>query len=120
MKHEQGLVTLELALVMPLVAFLAWVALGVAGAMIDGLLLQEAARVGVRVAVTDADDAAVERAARAVIGDVGSDVRVDVVPTIRTPGSMVVVELSATRRHGPLPVELSARAAGVVEPLIGW
>lgn len=120
MTGQRGSVTLEVALVMPLVALVAWLALGVVATVIDGLRLQEAARVGVRVAVTDADDAAVERAVHAVLGGGQREFRVEVEPGDRTAGSLVVVRVSVERRDGPLPVDLSARAVGVVEPLVGW
>jgi len=84
----------------------------------DLLVLHEAARVGARVAATTSGTTAPERAARAAAPELRGLV-VEVAPTVRSDGDLVVVVVSAEHRLGPVTRTLEARAIARVEPVVG-
>ncbi len=109
--HERGVVALEFALALPVVALLVVGLLSVVGLVRASLLVQEAARLGARVAAVDPSDARVRAAVDAVVGP---DATVVVGP--RRVGEVVVVEVHT--RHPVMGVgqDLHGRAAAMVEP----
>ncbi|MEX0592854.1 MAG: TadE/TadG family type IV pilus assembly protein [Nitriliruptoraceae bacterium] len=111
--------SLEAALVLPVVALVAWTLLQAAGVFVDALRLHDAARAGVRVAVTSHDDRDVSRIVAAVLPAVARDLDVSVDPALRRPGDLVIVEVRLLRTVGPLQHDLVARSAGVAEPILG-
>ena len=117
--RSEGSVSLEAALVLPVVALVAWTLLQAAGVFVDALRLHDAARAGVRVAVTSLDDRDVSRVVAAALPAVAADLDVSVDPATRRPGDLVTVEVALLRTVGPLQHRLVARSAGVVEPILG-
>lgn len=94
---DQGSVTVELALVLPLVVLLVGVVLATVGAGAVQLRCADAARTAARVAVTGADTSSVVAAGRRVAG----------------PGAQVIV------RHAPPWVEVEVRASTPLGRLLG-
>lgn len=84
----------------------------------DVLVIEEAARVGARVASVTTGAAEVVAAARAAAPEVPG-LTVTVWPADRRPGDDVRVEVTAVRRYGPLRHQLSARRVARVEPVVG-
>lgn len=117
-RDESGMLSLEAVMVLPVLALLLLVLLEVAGLVRDVLVLHEAARAGVRVAATTTGAAAPTEAARAAAPEL-SDVRVRVSPHGRRDGDLVRVEVSVTRRVGPVSHTLRARSVARVEPAVG-
>ena len=109
------MLSLEVVLMLPVVALLVLGLLQVAGLGRDLLLLHEAARVGARVAATTSGSAAPERAARAAAPELTGLV-VGVVPAVRADGDLVVVTVQVERRLGPVSRTLRAEALARVEP----
>lgn len=94
---DQGSVTVELALVLPLVVLLVGVVLATVGAGAVQLRCADAARTAARVAVTGADASDVVAAGRRVAG----------------PGAQVIVH------HAPPWVEVEVRASTPLGTLLG-
>jgi Flp pilus assembly protein TadG len=117
-RDEDGMLSLEAVLVLPVVALLIVGMIQVAALGRDLLVLHEAARVGARVAATTSGTTAPERAARAAAPELGGLV-VEVAPTVRSDGDLVVVVVSAEHRLGPVTRTLEARAIARVEPVVG-
>lgn len=117
-RGEDGALTLESVLVLPVVALLVVGLLQVAALGRDMLLLHEAARSGARVAATTTGADAPRRAAAAAAPEL-ADLQVVIVPAARRTGDLVTVTVRATRRFGPVVRELSARAVAHVEPTVG-
>lgn len=105
------MVALEFALALPLVALLVVGVLALAGLVRTSLVVQEAARLGARLAAVHVDDAPVRRAVEQVVGP---DVSVRIGP--RRVGEVVTVEVRD--RHEVLGVDhqVVGRAAAMVEP----
>ncbi len=114
---ESGMLSLEVVLVLPVVALLVLGLLQVAALGRDLLVLQEAARVGARVAATTTGATAPERAARAAAPEL-SGLVVEVTPAVRADGDLVVVTVRAERRMGPISRTLRAEALALVEPVV--
>ena len=112
------MLSLEAVLVLPVVALLIVGMIQVAALGRDLLVLHEAARVGARVAATTSGTTAPERAARAAAPELRGLV-VEVAPTVRSDGDLVVVVVSAEHRLGPVTRTLEARAIARVEPVVG-
>ena len=117
-RDEDGMLSLEAVLVLPVVALLIVGMIQVAALGRDLLVLHEAARVGARVAATTSGTTAPERAARAAAPELRGLV-VEVAPTVRSDGDLVVVVVSAEHRLGPVTRTLEARAIARVEPVVG-
>ncbi len=115
---DQGMLTLEVVLLLPVVAVLVIGLVQVAALGRDLLVLHEAARMGARVAATTSGADAPERAARAAAPEL-SGVVVDVAPAVRRSGDLVVVIVRADHRLGPVTRTLEARALARVEPVVG-
>ena len=115
---ERGALSLEVVLVLPLVALLVLGLLQVAALGRDLLLLHEAARAAARVAATTTGADAPRAAARTAAPELG-DLRVEVAPVWRRTGDLATVTVRATRRYGPVSRELTARAVAHVEPTVG-
>jgi len=114
---DTGMLSLEVVLLLPVVALLVLGLLQVAALGRDVLLLHEAARVGARVAATTTGSAAPERAARAAAPELLGLV-VQVVPAVRADGDLVVVTVQTERRLGPVTRTLRAQALARVEPVV--
>ena len=114
---DSGSLSLEMALLLPVVALVVVGLLQVAALGRDLLVLQEAARVGARVAATTTGTAAPERAARAAAPELRA-LTVTVTPAARADGDIVLVEVTAEHRLGPTTRVLSARALARVEPVV--
>jgi len=112
---EAGMLSLEVVLMLPVVAVLVLGLLQVAALGRDLLVLHEAARVGARVAATTTGASAPERAARAAAPELAGLV-VEVIPAVRADGDLVVVSVRADRRLGPVTRTLRAEALARVEP----
>lgn len=115
---ERGMLTLEVVLLLPVVAVLVIGLVQVAALGRDLLVLHEAARVGARVAATTSGADAPVRAARAAAPEL-SGLVVDVAPAVRRDGDLVVVIVRADHRLGPVTRTLEARALAQVEPVVG-
>lgn len=116
---DGGALSLETALVAPLIALLMLVVLHAAVLARDALLVQSAAREAARTAATTTRSAAVQRRARTAAD--GRSVEVEVDPQRWGPGDVVVVTVRlASQAGGPLgPVELTGTASARVEPGVG-
>lgn len=115
--REGGSVTLETAVALPLVAVVLLGVLQLAGVLRDQLLVQEAARVGLRVATTTVT---VPPVVDAVTGSVGTrTVTTRVTPRQRRPGDTVEVVVRLQGTVGPLRYTTTGRAGGRVEPGAG-
>ena len=114
---DTGMLSLEVVLILPVVAVMVVGLLQVAGLGRDLLVLHEAARVGARVAATTSGSAAPERAARAAAPELPGLV-VEVAPAVRSDGDLVVVSVQAERRIGPVTRMLRAEAIARVEPVV--
>ena len=117
-RDEDGMLSLEAVLILPVIAAVILGLLQVAALGRDLLVLHEAARVGARVAATTTGTGAPERAARAAAPELAGLV-VSVAPAVRRDGDLVVVEVSAEHRFGPVTRTLSARAIARVEAVVG-
>lgn len=111
------MLSLEVVLVLPVVALLVLGLLQVAALGRDLLVLHEAARVGARVAATTTGSSAPELAARAAAPELAGLV-VEVTPAVRADGDLVVVTVRAERRMGPVTRTLRADALAQVEPVV--
>ncbi len=114
---EAGILSLEVVMMLPVVALLVLGLLQVAAFGRDLLVLHEAARVGARVAATTSGTAAPERAARAAAPEL-FELFVEVIPAVRADGDLVVVTVRAERRIGPMSRTLRAEAIARVEPVV--
>ena len=117
-RDEAGMLSLETVLVLPVVALLIVGMVQVAALGRDLLVLHEAARIGARVAATTTGASAPERAARAAAPELRGLV-VEVAPTVRSDGDLVVVVVRAAHQLGPVVRTLEARAIARVEPVVG-
>jgi len=117
-RGDAGMLTLEVVLVLPVVALLLLGLMQVAALGRDLLVLHEAARVGARVAATTSGSAAPERAARAAAPELRG-LLVEVTPADRRDGDLVVVAVLAEHRIGPVTRMLRAEALARVEPVVG-
>jgi hypothetical protein len=115
---DEGFLSLEAVLVLPLVAMLVVGLIQVAAVGRDVLVLHEAARAGVRAAATSTGATAPDRAARAAAPEL-PQLRVEVDPVRREAGMLVTVQVSAERRLGPVVRTLRASAVAQVEPIVG-
>lgn len=112
--RSRGSLTLEVAAVLPLVAIVLSGLLQSAVVLRDLLVVQEAARAGVRAAVTMPHRGAVTAAVRDVAGS--RDPEVHLSPPAPGPGDLVTVRVAVVSRIGPLRPRLVADAVGLVEP----
>ena len=115
---EDGMLTLEVVLMLPVIAVVVIGLIQVAALGRDLLVLHEAARMGARVAATTSGTTAPERAARAAAPEL-SGLVVSVTPAVRADGDLVRVEVSAEHRLGPVTRTLRAAAIARVEPVVG-
>jgi hypothetical protein len=116
-EDEAGILSLEVVMMLPVVALLVLGLLQVAAFGRDLLVLHEAARGGARVAATTSGTAAPERAVRAAAPEL-SELVVEVIPAVRADGDLVVVTVRAERRMGPVSRTLRAEALARVEPVV--
>jgi hypothetical protein len=118
MRSQDGALSLEAVMVLPILALLVVVLLQVAALVTDVLVLHDAARSGARMAATTSGTgpvvAAVKEAAPELV-----DVAVQVTPTVRGDGDLVKVEVGVTRSIGPVRHRLRAVAHARVEPAVG-
>lgn len=114
---DAGMLSLEVVLVLPVVALLVLGLIQVAALGRDLLVLHEAARVGARVAATTTGTTAPERAARAAAPELRGLV-VEVTPAVRSDGDLVIVAVLAEHRIGPVTRTLRAQALARVEPVV--
>jgi Flp pilus assembly protein TadG len=115
--REDGVLSLEAVMILPVLALLVVGLLEVAGLVRDVLLVHEAARMGVRVAATTTGSEPVRRAARDAAPEL--DLQVSVDPLARRDGDLVTVRVTTARRIGPVQHRVQARALARVEPVVG-
>jgi hypothetical protein len=115
---EDGMLTLEVVLMLPVIAVVVIGLIQVAALGRDLLVLHEAARMGARVAATTSGTSAPERAARAAAPELVG-LTFEVTPAVRADGDLVRVEVSAEHRLGPMTRTLRAAAIARVEPVVG-
>jgi len=115
--RQDGVLSLEAVLVLPVLALLVVGLVHTAGLLRDVLLVHEAARVGVRVAATTTGTPPVVDAARRAVPEL--TIGVTVSPAVRRDGDLAVVTVTARRRIGPMSHTVRAAAYALVEPAIG-
>jgi hypothetical protein len=115
---EDGFLSLEWVLTVPVMLLLAALVVAAGYLVRDVLLLQEAARVGARTASTTAGQQAVRAAVHDAAPELGGGLAVAVAPLSRRPGDHVEVVVTTTRRYGPLSHRLVARSTARVEPIL--
>ena len=103
---------------LPLVALCALALLQVVGVARDALLAEDLARVGARVAATDASHTAVVDAIDAVAGD-DVTTSVEIRPPLRRPGDTITVTVRLQRAGRWIDVDLTGRASVLGEPVLG-
>lgn len=111
-ESQDGVVSLEFVLLLPLLALLLGVVLQVVGVVRDVLVVQDLARQAVRVAAVSADDGR----AHAVVTDRLVEATVDVTPVRRRTGSTVHVVVRYVTDVAGQPVPIVGRATAMVEP----
>ncbi len=111
------MLSLELALSLPLVALAVLLVFHAMTYARDALLVQEAARAGARAAATSTSPRAVEQAARDAASP--AHVTVAVSPPHRRAGDLAVVEVSMVSRAGLGKHTVHGRAVAQVEPGVG-
>jgi hypothetical protein len=116
--EQDGSLTLELVLLLPVLALLVTGLLGSVSIARDVLILHEAARVGARAAATSTGTDAVVRAAREAAPEL-PDLRVTVSPANRRDGDLARVRVEVDRRLGPVTHRLRAASVAWVEPAVG-
>lgn len=116
-RSAAGSQTLEAALLLPLFALVLVAAFQAIGVAADAAAAQDAARRGVRVAMTSPDDAAVRNEVARVLGP-GRTFEVQVSGD-RRPDLPVTVEVTITSVFGPSRPLVSGRATARGEPSLG-
>lgn len=112
--RHAGVVALEFALLVPVVGLLL-LAVVLAGVhAVDQIVVQDAARAGVRSAATTTADGPPRSAALEAAG--GREVRVVILPVRRVEGGRVNVSVVYTRDVGWLSWTVHGRATATVEP----
>ncbi|MCA1713463.1 MAG: pilus assembly protein [Actinobacteria bacterium] len=115
--RDGGSLSLEFALVVPVVFVLVMLVFHAAVYARDGLVAQDAARAGARAAATTTSDEAVVAIVEEAVD--GRPVDVVITPRARRPGQLVTVAVTLTSRAGMGTQQVSARAVAVVEPGVG-
>lgn len=116
---ENGFLSLEYVLVLPVLAVLLGIVLAAGAIVRDVLVLQEAARVGARVASTTTGDLATRSAVHEASPELADGpLTVRISPAVRRGGDQVQVEVTAQRRYGPFDRQLRARSTARVEPIV--
>jgi Flp pilus assembly protein TadG len=116
---EGGFLSLEYVMVLPVLAVLLGIVLATGAVVRDVLVLQEAARVGARVASTTTGDLATRSAVHQAAPELADGaLTVRITPGIRQGGDQVQVEVTAQRRYGPFDRQLRARSTARVEPIV--
>ena len=110
---ESGVVSLELALAIPLLFLLLLVVFHAATLGRDALLVQDAARQGARVAATTADRSDVVAAVTEAVD--GRQVTVSI-SGARRPGGLVTVAVTMASKAGRGGTTVTGEAAAAVEP----
>ena len=108
---------MEWVATLPVLALLVVGVLAIGGIVRDVMVLQEAARVGARVASVTPGSALATAAARQAAPEVDG-VTVTITPSARRTGDDVQVVLRATRTYGPLSVPVTARSTARTEPIV--
>ena len=116
-RAQDGVVSLEWVLALPLLAIAVMGLLEVVGVARDALVVHEAARAGARAAATSTGTSPVQEAVAASLPE--RDPAITVAPVQRTAGDVVEVSVSIERRVGPVVHPVSARAVARVEPAVG-
>lgn len=111
---EHGVLSLELALTVPLVFLLVLVIFHATAVARDAIAVQDAARVGARAAATTTSHDAVVAAVSEALG--GREAGVGVVPRDRRPGDLTRVTVTLRSDLGFRRVRLRATAVATVEP----
>ena len=114
---DAGSLSLEFALVIPVVFVLVMLVFHAAVYARDALVAQDAARAGARSAATTTSDDAVVEVVRAAVD--GRAVDVVVTPSLRRSGQLVSVAVTLTSRAGLGTTTVTVRAVAVVEPGVG-
>lgn len=114
--RDDGSQALEAALVLPVLALVLVAVMQAIAVVADGVVAQEAARRGARVAMTTMEDGTVRQAVMDVVGD--REVQVDVTGS-RGPGQDVTVEVVVVSRLGPHRPRVVGRSTARGEPVLG-
>lgn len=117
-RADDGFLSLEWVLTVPVMMLLAALVVAAGFIVRDVMLLQEAARVGARVAATTAGQQPVRAAVHDAAPELRGGMAVAVSPMVRRPGDHVEVVVTTTRRYGPLSHRLVARSTARVEPIL--
>lgn len=117
-RTEGGFLSLEWVLTVPVMVLLAALVVAAGYVIRDVLVLQEAARVGARIASTTAGDAPITAAVHDAAPELGGGLSVAVIPQVRQPGDQVEVVVATTRTYGPISHRLRARSTARVEPTL--
>ncbi len=112
------MLSLETVLVLPILAMIIVALLHLASLLADVLIVHEAARAGVRAAVTTTDDRQVIAHARAAAPEL-PDLAIEVSPSPRSSGDVVRVDVLAQRMFGPVSYPVRAAGIATVEPGVG-
>ena len=115
--REDGVLSLELALAVPVLFLLLLVVFHALVLCRDVLIAHDAARAGARVAATTVDHGDVVAAVAAAAD--GHDVQVSVVPRSRHEGELVRVEVTMRSTAGLRARTVRATAVAYVEPGVG-
>lgn len=113
-RHEDGVLSLEFALALPLLVLAVVAALQGLGLGRDVLVAQDAARAGARAAATASGTAPVAAAVAEAVG--GRDVAWHVAPESRGEGDLATVVVTLSSRVGPVTLDVRADASARVEP----
>jgi Flp pilus assembly protein TadG len=111
---EGGVVTVEVAALLPVLLLAVALCLSVTGVVRDHIVVQSAAGAGARAAATSTDPGAVRRAAAEAAA--GRPVDVALAPARWRPGDLVRVTVRTSSRVAGVTVEVTGRAAARVEP----
>lgn len=112
--RQDGVVTLEFALLIPVVGVLLLAVLLAGVHAVDQIAVQDAARAGARSAVTTRQVEPPRRAAQGAVGD--REVQVVILPAGRRPGTQVNVTVLYRRQLPWISWSVTGRAVGIVEP----
>jgi hypothetical protein len=117
-RSDEGALSLEAVLVLPVLALLVTGLLGTVGMVRDVLILHEAARAGARAAATSTGAEPVAQAARLAAPEL-PDLQVVVTPARRRDGDLARVQVEVVRQLGPVTHRLRASTVSRVEPIVG-
>ncbi len=117
-RGNDGMLSLEAVLVLPVLAVVVALLLNVVAFVADVLLIHDAARAGARAAATSSQSGHVVEAVRAAAPEL-ADAAIQVVPLQRRSGDVVTVTVSSTASIGPYTHDIESSVSARVEPGVG-